>query len=186
MFERFTREARMAVVDAQGEAVQGGEPEIDALHLLTALLRRPGPVVERLLADAGTRPADLLAEIGRVRGRAGVSDQEARALEEMGVDVEQILSRIQELREETAGIDLPRPRRRWFRGGDRQHRPFAREAKQSLEQTLREALDLRDDYIGLEHLLLALLHRGGPAADVLTSAGLDYLVLRRALIAART
>jgi len=46
--------------------------------------------------------------------------------------------------------------------------PFSRDAKALLEQALREALALKHDYIGTEHLLLALAD-----ADVLRDLGVD-------------
>ena len=51
--------------------------------------------------------------------------------------------------------------------------PFTAMAKKALELTLREALRLGHNYIGTEHLLLALLEQGeGSGYDVLTGLGL--------------
>ena len=55
-----------------------------------------------------------------------------------------------------------------------EHIPFAASAKRLLELTLREALLQGHNYVGTEHILLAMLHDdGNPAAAVLTEAGLD-------------
>jgi ATP-dependent Clp protease ATP-binding subunit ClpC len=55
-----------------------------------------------------------------------------------------------------------------------EHIPFTPAAKKTLELGLREALLLKHDYIGTEHLLLAILHQGeGPAAEVLVANGVD-------------
>ncbi len=54
------------------------------------------------------------------------------------------------------------------RGG---HVPFAKDAKKALELALREAVALRHDYIGTEHVLLGLLRGDGAAHDVLTGRG---------------
>src|SRR6266581_4207311 len=48
---------------------------------------------------------------------------------------------------------------------------------------LREALALRHDYIGTEHVLLALLRQGdGLAATILHDAGLEYESTREAVL----
>lgn len=52
--------------------------------------------------------------------------------------------------------------------------PFTPRAKKVLELSLREALQLGHDYIGTEHLLMALMREGeGVAVQVLTSLGAD-------------
>ena len=52
--------------------------------------------------------------------------------------------------------------------------PFTPKAKESLEGALRQALGLGHNYIGTEHILLALLEQGeGAAVQVLHSFGLD-------------
>ncbi len=59
------------------------------------------------------------------------------------------------------------------------HIPFTPSAKKVLELGLREALSLRHDYIGTEHLLLGLIReREGLGARLLTQAGVDLLSLR--------
>jgi ATP-dependent Clp protease ATP-binding subunit ClpA len=59
------------------------------------------------------------------------------------------------------------------------HIPFTPSAKKVLELALREALDLRHDYIGTEHVLLGLIReRDGLGARLLTESGVDLLVLR--------
>jgi len=54
------------------------------------------------------------------------------------------------------------------------HIPFTPRSKKVLELSLREALQLGSDYIGTEHILLALIREGdGVAAQVLLSEGVD-------------
>jgi ATP-dependent Clp protease ATP-binding subunit ClpA len=71
-----------------------------------------------------------------------------------------------------------------------QHIPFTPRAKKTLELSLREALQLKHDYIGTEHLLLGILHEGeGTAAEVLISRGVDLDTARaqvRKLLAERS
>jgi Clp amino terminal domain, pathogenicity island component/UvrB/uvrC motif len=59
------------------------------------------------------------------------------------------------------------------------HIPFTPRAKKSLELSLREALQLRDGYIGTGHLLLGLIHQGdNMALKVLGQLGADLKDLR--------
>ena len=63
------------------------------------------------------------------------------------------------------------------------HIPFTQRAKKVLELSLREALQLRHNYIGTEHILLGLIREGdGPAAQALADAGVDLPDLRRRVL----
>jgi ATP-dependent Clp protease ATP-binding subunit ClpA len=57
--------------------------------------------------------------------------------------------------------------------------PFAPRAKKAIQLTVREALQLGHDYVGTEHLLLALFSEGeGVAADVLRELGVGEDAVR--------
>jgi hypothetical protein len=59
------------------------------------------------------------------------------------------------------------------------HIPFTPGAKKCLELSLREALQLGDNYIGTRHLLLGLIHKGdGVGVQVLGQLGVDLGQLR--------
>ena len=61
--------------------------------------------------------------------------------------------------------------------------PFSRRAKQVLENALREALQLGDNFVGTEHLLLGLLREGGGVAvQVLKDLGADRAHLREQVL----
>lgn len=62
--------------------------------------------------------------------------------------------------------------------------PFTPAAKDVLEATLREAVDLGHDTIGSQHLLLGLLHDAGIAGDVLRQAGVRIEAAREAVVKA--
>jgi ATP-dependent Clp protease ATP-binding subunit ClpC len=102
--------------------------------------------------------------LGLIREREGVA---ARVLERMGVSlgvvreqVEQIIGR---------GEDAPSG-----------HIPFTPRAKKVLELSLREALQLKHNYIGTEHVLLGLVREGeGVAAQVLVRLGADLGRIRQ-------
>jgi hypothetical protein len=62
--------------------------------------------------------------------------------------------------------------------------PYGPEAKKTLELTFREALRLGHNYIGTEHILLALLEHGeGTGAEVLTGLGIDKATAEAQLVA---
>ncbi len=61
--------------------------------------------------------------------------------------------------------------------------PFDAQAKKALELTFREALRLGHNYVGTEHILLALLEQE-EGAGVLTGLGLDKAATERHLAAA--
>ncbi len=54
-----------------------------------------------------------------------------------------------------------------------EHIPFSPAAKRTLELTLRQALRLGHNYIGTEHILLAVLDDDTPTAVVLSGLGVD-------------
>jgi ATP-dependent Clp protease ATP-binding subunit ClpA len=84
----------------------------------------------------------------------------ARALTELGVDLGDLRRRILEVTPPTPGGTGP------------EAAPFTPRSKMVLEYSLREALALGHNYIGTEHLLLALIKEGeGLGAQILSAAG---------------
>ncbi|HEY6276714.1 MAG TPA: Clp protease N-terminal domain-containing protein [Streptosporangiaceae bacterium] len=66
----------------------------------------------------------------------------------------------------------------------RGHIPFTPRAKKSLELSLREAKALQDNYIGVQHLTLALLALPhGMVPVILTALGAPAASLRAAILA---
>jgi hypothetical protein len=63
------------------------------------------------------------------------------------------------------------------------HIPFTPRAKKSMELSLREALALKDNYIGIQHLALALLAmKDGAVPEILSSIGVSSTPLRAAIL----
>lgn len=181
MFERFTPAARQVVVEAQQKAVAQNAPEITPMHVLLALLTEPANEAGRLLARLGVSVQDVVreaaAEVERVRRRGGITEADVRALDELGIDVDQIIDRL----EQTHGPNpfaTAQPVR-----GKRGHLPFADDSKKSLELSVREVAEMGGRELGPEHILLALAVLRGPAADVLARFEIDAPRLRRALAA---
>jgi len=62
------------------------------------------------------------------------------------------------------------------------HIPFTPRAKKVLEMSLREALQLRENFIGSEHLLLGLLREGeGIGAQILSARGVTLTAAKARL-----
>jgi ATP-dependent Clp protease ATP-binding subunit ClpA len=178
MFERFTDRARNVVVDAQASARRLGHGHVGTEHILLGLLQGDG-IAGRVLGSLGITAAaverEVLAEIGR--GPLGPGD--AEALGAIGIDLDEVRRRV----EASFGPGAlqrhldPRCRRgRPWPGG---HIPFNPRAKKVLELSLREALALKHNYIGTEHILLGLVREGeGLAMLVLTRLGAGPQAIR--------
>lgn len=92
---------------------------------------------------------------------------------------------------ESLGVHLPAVRRQVEEiiGRGQQapggHIPFTPRFKKVLEMALREALHLGHNYIGTEHLLVALIREGeGVGAQVLIKLGVDMSRARQAVVEA--
>jgi ATP-dependent Clp protease ATP-binding subunit ClpA len=194
MFERFTRAARTAVVQAQAEARDLRQPFVGTEHLLLAMIADETGPIPTALRDSGAEPAAVRDAI-RKRSRtspAGTDPtpdadaEDAAALRAIGIDLDAVRRAI----EETFGpgaLELCRPaepkrrglRRRLSGGG---HLPFTRRAKKVLELSLREAIRLKHNFIAPEHILLGILRDGdGGASLALADAGIDVAKLRAGL-----
>ena len=183
MLKRFTSGAREVVERAQAEARGLGHGWIGTEHLLLGLLGEGDGIAARALQAAGVTAEAVRHEVGRVIGNPLVSGPDADALRAIGIDVEHVRARI----EESFGpgalerAHLGGCRRRLSRG----FIPFSCRSKKVLELSLRESLRLRHNYIGSEHILLALLREGrGVAARILVRSGVRADDLRRAVLAA--
>ena len=171
MFERFTDKARRAVVIAQEEARGRNADEIRTEHLLAALFTVPDNVAVQVLQRFGVDRDTVRAEIDRLRP-VGRPPLDAEALSTLGIDLDQVRRQVEEAFGPGA-LDRTRAAlggkgRRFFG-----HIPFEHAAKKALELALREAINLKHDWIGTEHLLLGLLHtETGAAHHILTGRGL--------------
>jgi len=161
VFERFTKDARTVVVGAQEHARTFGHARVDSTHLLLAVADG-GSAGARVLTALGVH-ADELREAVRERpDPEAFSDEEAAALRSVGIDLEEIRRSV-DLAFGSGALDRP-PRRGTRLTG---HIPFTREAKRSLELSLREAIRLRQRHIGTEHLLLGMVRDDRSGAAVL-------------------
>ena len=170
MFERFTKPARAVVEQASVAARDARAAETRPEHLLGALLADEDCLATRVLAGMGAPPADLRAQLDRLRLQYvdGLDADDAAALQAIGIDLDEVVRRI----DRNLGGALPSKRLP----------NFARGSKKALELALREALALRHNYIGTEHLLLGLV-RGGDRVvlDTLGAFDIEQGALRDAV-----
>ncbi|GAB2725943.1 Clp protease N-terminal domain-containing protein [Streptomyces bullii] len=179
MFERFTRDARQVVKGAVEYAEQAGAPSVDPEHLVLSVLDRRGSRASFALAALGLaeRGESVRAALAEARRRAGLSRADADALAGLGIDVSEIVARVEEVHG-VGAMSGDRKDRAWWSG---RRTSFGRGAKEVLEKSLRVALARRDRHIGDEHILMALTVRPGAPAEVLADHGVTYESLTRVL-----
>ena len=182
MFERFTEKARHVLVLAQAEANDHRHNFLGTEHVLLGLVRETDGVAGRTLAAEGLTADQVRADMERIVGAGpdtatGVNDAEALAA--IGIDLDEVRTAVEEAFGEGA-LDRPTTaagRRAWLKriGSP----PFTPRTKKVLELALREALSMKHNYIGTEHLLLAILREGkGVAAQILAERTSDFAELR--------
>ena len=178
MFERFTKDARAVVMGAVEHAEGAGAGSVETEHLLLALLEREGSRASFALAALGlAERGDAVREaLGEARRRAGLSQADAEALAGLGIDVSEIVARVEEVHG-VGAMSGDRKDRGWWPG----RRTFGRSAKQVLERSLHTAVAHGDRHIGDEHVLLALTDRAGVPAEVLAGHGVTHESLIRLL-----
>ena len=172
MLERFTADARAVVQGAQLEAQERRASSVRSEHLLAGLLTAPDSLALVVLAGLAVDRDALLRAVRALPDDADPTAtspaDDATALAALGIDLDEVRRQVEQafgpgaLERTQAARGSRRPR------GVR----FDRSAKTVLELSLREALHLRHNWIGTEHLLLGLLHPGtGAAPAVLAAAG---------------
>ncbi|WP_199493173.1 ATP-dependent chaperone ClpB [Marinitenerispora sediminis] len=122
---RLTQKSQEALQEAQSAASRLGHTEVDAEHLLLALLDQPEGLAARLVEGSGADPAAL---------RAGVESDLSRRPRTTGPGVAP--GQVYVTRRLTALLD----------------------------SAGREAARLKDEYVSVEHLLLALIEEGSAGA----------------------
>lgn len=173
MFERFTAQAKAAVVGAQVGARELGQPSIDTPALLLGIAVERGSAGARVLDALGVSEDDIRDHIRRASEPRDPTFSEADeiALRSVGIELDEVRRSVEEAFGPGA---LDRGR-----GTPAGHIPFTPGAKKALELSLREAISLGHKYIGSEHVLLGLVRdEECPAALLLAARGVDAERLR--------
>ncbi|MFF1377200.1 Clp protease N-terminal domain-containing protein [Streptomyces sp. NPDC058308] len=202
MFERFTEESRAVVVGAVEQAEHAGAASVDDGHLLLALLAQldQGPGAGRAAfaltaLGAADRRESIERDLGEARRRGGLSQADTEALAGLGIDVDEIVARVEEAHGagvlagagatasggsgKGGGVGASGERKGWRARLGRV--PFGRDAKEVLVKSLRIATARRDRTIGGHHILLAITVRPGVASETLADHGVTYTGLERML-----
>ncbi|MCF6522897.1 Clp protease [Streptomyces sp. JJ36] len=202
MFERFTKRARSTVVRAQEEARALRHEGIGTEHLLLAVVREPEEAGAATLARLGVTAENCRDAVAALAsGPEPLGPEDAAALRAFGIDLEEVRRHTDAAFEpgalDRAGDDaaasgrrgrwLPLGRGRRSRGGEAEpagHIPFTPRAKKALELALREAVARKDRYIGVEHLVLALLRSDDRVTrGVLARLGIEPAPVREIVLA---
>jgi ATP-dependent Clp protease ATP-binding subunit ClpA len=162
MFERFTRTARDAVIQAQTEAAELGDDRIGTEHVLLGVLWNADGVCKQVLDASGIGYRGIRDQVASGPG-SGPLDPDALA--GIGIDIEEVRRRA----EESFGPGALNRRPGGCRTG---HIPFTPDSKKTLELALREAIALQHKEIRPEHILLGLTRQPKSSAGLLiTTAG---------------
>jgi ATP-dependent Clp protease ATP-binding subunit ClpA len=179
MFERFTGDARKVVEGAVDRCERARADAVTEEDMLLAVLDMRGSTAASVLAALGVdrRREAVEGALGEARRFGGISRADAEALADLGIDVTEIVARVEGVHGRGA-LTAGRQFQRWSPGG---HRPFAAGAKAVLVRSLRAAAARGDRRIGDEHILLALAIGPGVAADVLAEYGASPGEIERVL-----
>src|ERR1700744_5016649 len=179
VFERFARNARVAVMLAQEEARELCDRETGSRHLLLGILQSARGDLSSVLTEYGLAAEVMRARLAATSGDKSL-DEDADALSNIGIDLPAFRDSVAR----NFGADafdnaLSRSGRRRRRRG---HISFSHDAKKALELALREALAHKDDEIRCEHLLLGVLRSGDRAAIGLITEHVYTAQLRAAVV----
>jgi ATP-dependent Clp protease ATP-binding subunit ClpC len=163
IFNRFARETRRCVEAAVEEARALGHDSVGEEDLLLGIVRADEGVTAEALSSLG-----VTLEGARDESEGMLSD----ALSSVGISLEEVR------REAGDALDMSIP--------DDRRIPFSPRAKKVLERALREAVGLRDNYIGTEHVLLGILrNEDGTAVRMLARLGVSPEMLEGRLFELR-
>jgi ATP-dependent Clp protease ATP-binding subunit ClpA len=164
IFNRFAKEARRSVEAALQEARILGHDSLGDEDLLLGILRADEGIAAEALSSLGVTLEDARSE-----SEAMFSG----ALASIGISLEGIR------REAGEAFDMRIPEKRRI--------PFAPGAKKVLERAVRTSVRLGVNYLGTEHILLAILeNEDGTAVRILARLGVAPEMLEDRLFDARS
>ncbi len=186
MFERFSAQARAAVVEAQVLARTWRTEQIGTAHILAAAVRAPAgdtsdpqsPVAARALGQLGV-DVDTVVEAAARLAQPDALD--ADALAHLGINLDEVRART----DATFGPGSLDGAGQITGHRASRHISFDASAKKMLQVALREAVHAGHKQIDTGHLLLAAVRLDDTTAHrVLADLGLDPAAVRAATAAA--
>jgi ATP-dependent Clp protease ATP-binding subunit ClpA len=147
MFNKFTTKSQEAIINAQIIAQEYGHANIEAMHLLVALLEQDESLVRPILEKLTIDPEDVrelaLDELEKTAKNPIPSDR------------------------------TPLPHTPYGQGGVGTVSGTA-EAAFVLEGSKKESDKMKDEFISTEHIFLSLLSVKSSAQEILISRGVEY------------
>jgi ATP-dependent Clp protease ATP-binding subunit ClpA len=163
IFSRLAKESRRCVVAAVEEARMLGHDSIGDEDLLLGMLRADEGFAAEALSSLG-----VTLEGAREESEEMLSD----ALSSIGISLDEVR------REAGEAFDISIP--------DDRRIPFSPRAKKLLQRALREAVRLRNNHLGTEHVLLGILsNEDGTAVRMLGRMGVSPAALEERLFELR-
>lgn len=175
----ITHATRAVIGDAGVRAEAEHADQIREEHLLAAVLADVS--IQDALARAD-QPVDVglvLADVRRARRRAGLTAAESDALSGLGIDVDQLVERVEATLGEGA-LDGSRPTRPAWRGLS-----VSAGLNQVLAAGHRQMLARGERRLDVAHILLGLLDHPGLVADALARQGVTLAAVQPALAVRR-
>jgi ATP-dependent Clp protease ATP-binding subunit ClpA len=168
VFAKFNKSAKSVVIGALRAAEKARSPQIAEEHMLLGLLGQDDSKAAVVLAPHNV-PKDEVSRAYREAAKvAGMSQADAAALRELGIDLDEVIASVRrEHGEDALTVPSPGVRRGRTRG-------FNDDVRKIIVNAVREAEQMGDRHLGAEHLLLALLSGGTVAADALAAHGVNY------------
>jgi ATP-dependent Clp protease ATP-binding subunit ClpA len=168
--ERMTAQAREAVTLADHEARRLHHPEIAPAHILLGLLGSDSGAARGVLETLGLTYAEVSARLRKRRPGSepgAFTDDDARALRSLGIDLSDVLARARASFGDEAVETVPPARERepvWRR------RRMSRNARSAITQAVREAQWIRSGSIDASLLLLGVLRAEDPEVTAIVLA----------------
>ncbi|HUF33813.1 MAG TPA: Clp protease N-terminal domain-containing protein [Acidimicrobiales bacterium] len=176
MFERFTRDARDAIITAHSEARCLASSCIGPEHILLGVASVESPA-RAVLNEAGAcYPSVRRVVQQRHDAPARISDDDAEALAGIGIDLEEVRRATEEVFGPGA-LDRPAPKLGRGSGAP----PFSPSSKEVLELALREAIHRKQRMITPGHLALGLCGDHTEPVEILRQLDIDIEDLRSAI-----
>ncbi|MFE1593664.1 Clp protease N-terminal domain-containing protein [Nocardia sp. NPDC058705] len=165
MFEKFSREAKLAVVGAQADAKELGAKQIGPEHVLLGAVSNAEPDLRAVLDAHDITTDGIRTTLAARTGEPPLGPDDAQALRSIGIDLDAVQASIAENFGPQAWEQAePEAKRGMFaRLLGAGHIPFTGTAKKTLELALREAIHRKDREISSTYLLLGILRGADPA-----------------------